>query len=124
MSKMPAITIGFGILLIVIGLISYFGTDGGSITALIPAFIGLPVILAGFAMSNPKYRTWSLYGAAALSLAMIAGSFRGISGFFNSLSSGATVTYPQIIQVVLAVLALVFLVLVIRTILSERRVRA
>ncbi len=44
---MAKITFGLGLVLIVLGLGAYFGTGRESLTALIPAFFGLPLALLG-----------------------------------------------------------------------------
>ncbi len=49
---MAKITIGLGIVLIALGFGSYFGTGQASVTALIPAFFGLPLLLLGLVALN------------------------------------------------------------------------
>ena len=44
---MAKTAITFGIILTLLGLIAYFGISSESITALIPAFFGVPVIILG-----------------------------------------------------------------------------
>ncbi|HRO93982.1 hypothetical protein [Citricoccus sp.] len=44
---MPRITIGFGALLIAVGAIAYIATAFASWTALIPAFLGAVILVAG-----------------------------------------------------------------------------
>lgn len=46
---MTKTTIGLGVLLILVGVGAYFGSGTKSITALIPAFFGLPISLLGIA---------------------------------------------------------------------------
>ncbi len=45
---MANVTIGLGIVLLALGLGSYFGTGRTSVTALIPAFFGLPLLALGW----------------------------------------------------------------------------
>lgn len=44
---MPRITIGLGVLLIVVGVIAYIGTAFASWTALIPAILGAVILASG-----------------------------------------------------------------------------
>lgn len=42
-------TIGFALAMIVLGAVAYLATGMASVTALIPAFIGVPILIAGIA---------------------------------------------------------------------------
>ena len=46
---MPYVTMALGSLLLIIGVGFYVGTGATSITALIPAFLGVPIEIAGVA---------------------------------------------------------------------------
>jgi hypothetical protein len=52
---MAKTAITFGIILTLLGLIAYFGISSESITALIPAFFGVPVIILGWLALNEKW---------------------------------------------------------------------
>jgi uncharacterized membrane protein (UPF0136 family) len=65
---MAKTAIAFGILLTLLGLTAYFGISSESITALIPAFFGVPVIILGWLALNEQYRKHSMHIAAALML--------------------------------------------------------
>ena len=45
---MTNVTIGLGVVLLALGLGSYFGSGRTSVTALIPAFFGLPLLALGW----------------------------------------------------------------------------
>ena len=60
---MPKITIGLGILLILLGLGGYFGTDAKSFTALIPAFVGVPLLLLGCLALKDNLRKHAMHAA-------------------------------------------------------------
>lgn len=66
--KAPAITIEIGILLIIVGIASRVLTGTSSITALIPAFFGVPIALLGWAALAPKRTRWSLIVVGVLAL--------------------------------------------------------
>jgi hypothetical protein len=46
---MAKLSIVYGNIFILMGLISYFGISSESVTALIPAFLGVPILLLGWA---------------------------------------------------------------------------
>jgi hypothetical protein len=69
---MSPIAIVFGLLLTLLGggFFGYVYSDSGAIqvTALIPAFFGIPLIVAGVIALNEKYRMHAMHGAALLGL--------------------------------------------------------
>ncbi len=65
---MAPIAIVFGALLSVLGVALYIYTAMASVTALIPAFFGVPLILLGVLASYEKYRMHGMHGAALLGL--------------------------------------------------------
>ena len=72
---MARLTVAFGAALILIGVITYFATGQESVTALIPAFIGGPVLLAGLVLLRNEWRSYGLYAAAGLVLLLALGTF-------------------------------------------------
>ena len=60
--NMPKISLVVGILLVVQGVGFYVGTSSRSITALIPAFVGLPILVLGIVAF------WNLSTSASLLL--------------------------------------------------------
>ena len=72
---MHNLTLVLGILLVCIGLGGYFASHGASVTALIPSFLGIPVILLGFSARRDRWRKRALHVAAALAFLGVIGSF-------------------------------------------------
>lgn len=113
---MGKLTLGFGVVLILIGVITYFATGGASVTALIPAFIGVPMLVAGFLITRAGTRSLGLYLAIALALLMALGTLRGVAGLFGGEVSTATV-----VNVVLLLMSVGYLVVAARDIFATRR---
>ena len=65
---MSKATIGVGIALILIGVIGYFASGMASVTALIPAFLGMVFIVLGVLGLKPSRRKLMMHMAAALAL--------------------------------------------------------
>ena len=118
---MANVTIGFGALLIVLGLGGYFSTKRVSKTALIPAFFGVPILGLGIAAALcDQCRSGSLYGAAGVAVFGFLGSARGLPGVWNLLA-GRPVPRPAaaIAQSVMAGLCLVYVVLAVWSFLAS-----
>jgi len=104
MKNLPTIGIMTGALLILLGLFGYFMGDGASVTALIPAFLGLPLALVAALGLKASLQKHAMHVASVLALlgllaplgriipAAIKGEFvfnlAGISMILMSLLSG------------------------------------
>jgi len=119
---MAKLSIGLGVVLILLGLISYFGISSESVTALIPAFIGVPMLLLGFLALNEKYKKHAMHGAAVLMLIGFGGTISGLIKFFRMIG-GEVFERPSAItvQAIMAVLCLIFLILAIKSFIDARR---
>jgi len=119
---MAKISIVFGIILMILGLVSYFGISSESITALIPAFLGVPVLILGFISLKEKYLKHSMHAAAVLMLLGFGGTVSGLIKFFRMLG-GEIFERPSAIsiQAIMAVICLIFLVLAIKSFIDTRR---
>ena len=68
MANMPQLAIVIGLLLIVEGAGFYVGTGAESPTALIPAFVGLPILLLGALAFRAGARKHAMHGVVILAL--------------------------------------------------------
>ena len=122
---MAKISMTFGIILILLGLYSYFGISSESITALIPTFLGIPVLILGFLGLNDKYLKHAMHGAAVLMLLGFGGTVGGLIKFFRMLG-GEVFERPSAItiQAIMALICLVFLILAIKSFIDAIRKRS
>lgn len=68
---MPALTLVIGLILMILGAAGYFSADADShsVTALIPAFFGLPIALLGAAaLARPGMAKHAMHAAVVLAL--------------------------------------------------------
>lgn len=119
---MAKFSIILGIILIALGLISYFGISSESITALIPTFLGIPILLLGYLALNEKYLKHAMHGALVLVILGFGGTVGGLIKFFRMLG-GEVFERPSaiIVQAIMAVLCLVFLIFAIKSFIDARR---
>jgi hypothetical protein len=122
---LPATTIFFGVLLIILGVGGYFVTGRHSLTAMIPAIPGLLFIILGALARDARYRKHTMHAAAALAL---VGFLAMIPGGLVALARWAGGTAPAkpaavVSRCIMAGLMLVFLVLCVRSFISARRAR-
>jgi len=121
---MPRITVVFGLLLCLVGVGFYAGTGAASVTALIPAFIGLPLVAAGFLARREALRRHAMHAAALLGTLGVLGSLRGAVQL-PALLGGGEVARPAAVaaQSITAALCLEFVALCVRSFVNARRDR-
>lgn len=119
---MAKLTIGLGIVLMLMGLGGYFGSGMVSWTALIPAFFGVPMGALGYVALNEKLRKHAMHGAVLLALLGCAGTFGGLIKFVKMLGGQQPERVNAVIvQAVMAVLLLVYIVLCVKSFIDARR---
>jgi uncharacterized membrane protein len=121
------IAILFGVLLMLLGVGFYFGTDRVSATALIPAAFGLVLVVLGALARQDKLRKHVMHAAAALGLiGFILAVARLLMVFFSEAEPGKE-TVKENIETELALMAVLcaaFVGLCIRSFIAARRSRA
>lgn len=121
---MPQITIIAGIVLIALGALGYFvfGGDDPHITALIPAFVGVPITLLGVIAMKPGARKHSMHVAAVLAL---LGFLAPLGRLIPKAASGELVFNPAtFMNIGMAVTCLVLLVLCVKSFIAARKAKA
>jgi hypothetical protein len=119
---MSKLSIAYGVIFILMGLISYFGISSESITALIPAFFGVPMLILGWLGLNEKYLKHTMHGAAVLMLLGFIGTIGGLIKFFKMLS-GVQPERPAAVnvQAIMALMCLVFIIFAVKSFIDARR---
>ena len=73
----PNLAILSGSILILWGIISYFASDSGSITALIPSFFGMPLVILGFlSIRNESNKHHYMHASMIFALFSVLGGLR------------------------------------------------
>lgn len=117
-------TIGFGVALVLTGVVA-FGLTLGSVTALIPAFMGGIVLVLGLvARARPAAAGGLVVAALVIALLAVFGSFRGVGGVLAMLA-GNPVERPvaAVAQTVTLLLSVAYLVVAGRAWLGARKGR-
>ena len=118
---MSKITIAVGAVLIVLGLIGYFGTSMVSWTALIPAFFGLPLVILGVLALQEGWRKHAMHAAVVVGL---IGFLGGAFSFVRPLLSGSEMKpMAAAMQALMALTCAVFVGLGVKSFIDARRAR-
>jgi len=118
-------TIGFGVVLVVLGVGGYFVSDRVSPTALIPAAFGLLLIVFGALARDEKRRKMAMHIAVTVGLLGFLGTFSGLVDL-PTLISGGTVARPGAVisKSIMAVLMAIYVALCVKSFIDARRSRA
>ena len=122
---MATTTIGFGVVLVVLGVGGYFVTDRVSPTALIPAAFGLLLIIFGALARDEKRRKLAMHIAVTVGLLGFLGTVSGLVDL-PTLISGGTVARPGAVisKSIMAVLMAVYVGMCVKSFIDARRRRA
>ena len=122
---MATTTIGFGVVLIILGVAGYFGSDMVSLTALIPAAFGLLLVIFGAMAKDDKRRKMAMHIAVTVGLLGFLGTVPGLVKL-GALLSGGDVARPMavIAQSIMAVLMAVYVAMCVKSFIDARRSRA
>lgn len=118
---MPRIVIVFGLLLILLALLGYFvlaDPTARSLTALIPAAAGLPILVAGLVATRPGARKHAMHVAMLFALLGAAAPWVRLA---KSFREGFELNEKTGVQLTMSLLCLVLLVLGIRSFITARR---
>jgi hypothetical protein len=118
-------TLVYAVALLLLGLGGYFGTDARSVTALIPAFLGIPVLICGLVALMTGRPKVPAHVALAIGLLGVVGGAMGLPQL-PTLLSGGEVARPTatLTQSILFFLSLAYLVLGVRSFILARRMAA
>jgi hypothetical protein len=122
------ITTVFGALLIVLGLAAYFVMQEPghrSITAMIPAFFGLPLLVLGLiAQAKPGSRKHTMHAAAMLGVLGFLGTVPGVIKAIKWMG-GTVPARPAAVQVqvIMCVMCGAFVAMCVRSFIEARKAR-
>jgi len=117
---MASTTIALGVVLVVLGLTGYFLTGMVSVTALIPAFFGVALALAGLVARDERRRKHAMHAAVLIAALGAIGSTRGLLLLGDVFNGTAARPAAVIAQSIMAVLTLAYLVMAIRSFRAAR----
>ena len=121
---MGKVTIGFGVLLAIVGVTGFVTTGSTHWTAMIPTWIGLVLAVSGLLALNPARRMLWMHIAVTVGLIGFLGTIPGVIGVVK-MAMGSTVARPTaaIYQSITWLICLIFVGLCVRSFIAARRAR-
>lgn len=122
MTKITRFSIISGLALIVLGVgfyLAYLGTAEAHWTALIPAFIGLPIFIGGLVARNPEKRMMAAHIAATFGLlGALGGLGRGIPKLISGTTSSAVVA-----SLLMGAICTIYVIACVQSFVAARKAR-
>lgn len=123
---MAKVTIGFGILLILLGAFGFFGTGSTHPTALIPAYWGIALTVCGILANSPSDKRRMIVMHIAVTVGLLGFLGSGIMAIIETVKAhGGPLAHPAAVesQAAMAVICLVYVALCVRSFITARRGR-
>jgi uncharacterized membrane protein HdeD (DUF308 family) len=124
---MAKVTIVFGVLLIVLGLVGFFGTGSAHPTALIPTWWGLALCVGGFLAISPSERRRKIFMHVNVTIGALGciGAFvEALRGYGAARSAGLDPDMKAFAaKLAMAILLLIYVNLCVRSFIAVRRAR-
>lgn len=121
---MARITVIFSLLFIALGLGGFFLTGGVHKTALIPAVIGVVLLVLGLLAGKENLRMHAMHAALLVGLLALLGTARSFLQLPAAFDGTAVRPGAVFAQAATAMLALVYLGLGVRSFIEARRARS
>jgi len=120
---MAITTVITGILLMALGLGSFVGTGSTHMTALIPVWFGLPILICGLLAQNPARRAMVMHIAVTIGTFGFLGS---IVQFLKGVNGEAITKRPIAVesQGVMALITAIFVGLCVQSFIKARKARS
>jgi len=121
---MPKITLIFSTLYIALGLVAFFLTGAVHKTALIPAYLGIVLLVLGLLGQKENLRKHVMHAALLVVLLALFGTARSLLKLPAAFDGTAERPFAIYAQAATAVLSIAFLALGIRSFIQARRSRS
>lgn len=120
---MPRITVIFSLIYIALGLAGFFLTGAVHKTALIPAVIGVVLLVLGLLGNKENLRMHVMHAALLVGLLAFLGTARALPKLPAAIDGTADRPGAVFAQAATAILSLVYLALGVRSFIAARRAR-
>ena len=124
---MPVVSILVGLILIAIGATGYVATEMASVTALIPAFLGIVFVICGFLARNEAMLKHAMHAAALVALIGFGATVTAIPTAIELMQGAEAEGHKGTIaycKAATAVVCIVFVVLAINSFIQARKAKA
>jgi hypothetical protein len=118
---MTRFTFAIGGILTVLGIVAYVVTGAVSVTALIPAFVGVPLLICAVLARRPALHNHSIHGALVIAVLGAAGSLMNVVKLGDLFAGTAQRPSAIVVSTIMFVLLVSYIVIAVRSFIVARR---
>ena len=121
---MTRLTVVIGSVLVVLGVVAYAATAAASVTALIPSFVGVLLLLCAAAARRPEWHRHGIHAALVVALLGALGTLMNVAQIGAVLAGTAERPAAVIVSTLMFVLLVGYVVVGVRSFVAARRARS
>lgn len=121
---MTRLTVVIGSVLVVLGVVAYAATAAASVTALIPSFVGVLLLLCAAAARKPAWHRHGIHAALVVALLGALGSLMNVARIGEVFAGTAERPAAVIVSTLMFVLLVGYIVMGVRSFVAARRARS
>jgi hypothetical protein len=121
---MVRFTTAIGVALVILGVGAYVLTSAVSITALIPAFVGVPLLACAAVARKPEWHKHGIHAALVVALLGALGTLMNVARLGEVFAGTAERPAAVIVSTLMFVILVVYIVAGVRSFVAARRARA
>jgi hypothetical protein len=121
---MTRLTFAIGGILTVVGIVAYVATGAASVTALIPTFVGLLLLVCAALARRPALHRHSIHAALVIALLGAAGSLMNVVKLGEVVAGTAQRPSAVVVSTIMFVLLVFYIVMGVRSFIAARRAPA
>jgi hypothetical protein len=118
---MTRLTFAIGGILTALGIVAYVVTGAASVTALIPTFVGLLLLVCAALSRRPALRRHSIHAALAIALLGAVGSLMNVVKLGDVVAGTAERPSAVVVSTIMFVLLVVYIIMGVRSFIAARR---
>lgn len=118
---MTNLTMAIGAILTALGVIAYVATGATSVTALIPAFVGVLLLVCAALARKPALHRHSIHAALVIALLGAAGSLMNVVKIGELLAGTAERPSAVVVSTIMFVLLVLYIAMGVRSFVAARR---
>jgi hypothetical protein len=118
---MTRLTFAIGGILTVVGIVAYVVTGAASVTALIPTFVGLLLLVCAVLARRPTLHRHSIQAALVIAVLGAAGSLMNVVKLGDVFAGTAQRPSAVVVSTIMFVLLVLYIIMGVRSFIAARR---
>ena len=118
---MTRLTFATGGILTALGIVAFVATGAASVTALIPTFVGLLLLVCAALARRPALRRHSIHAALVIAVLGAAGSLMNVVKLGEVFAGTAQRPSAVVVSTIMFVLLVVYIIMGVRSFIAARR---